>query len=69
MDTSEEEWDLTMNVNVKSMYFMIQAFLPIMIKGGGGSIINMSSVASSRLGNMIGHQICSVINVLFEKTM
>ena len=39
-----------MTLNVDSMYRMIRAFLPGMIERGGGSIINMSSVASSIRG-------------------
>ena len=39
-----------MTINVDSMYRMIRAFLPGMIERGGGSIINMSSVASSIRG-------------------
>ncbi len=47
LQCSEAQWDHSFNLNVKSMYFMIQTFLPKMIQHGGGSIINMSSVASS----------------------
>ena len=47
LDCDEEEWDFSFDLNVKAMYRMIRAFLPAMIGAGGGSIINMSSVASS----------------------
>ncbi|MGB3810594.1 MAG: SDR family oxidoreductase [Parvibaculum sp.] len=47
LDCTEKDWDFSMNLNVRSMYRMIQSFLPAMIDAGGGSIINMSSVASS----------------------
>lgn len=47
MECEEKDWDFSFALNVKSMYWMIRAFLPGMIKKGGGSIINMSSVASS----------------------
>ena len=50
LTTGEEEWRFSMTLNVDSMYRMIRAFLPGMIKRGGGSIINMSSVASSIRG-------------------
>lgn len=50
LDCEEEDWDFTFDVNVKSMYRTIRAFLPTMIDGGGGSIINMSSAASSVKG-------------------
>jgi 2-keto-3-deoxy-L-fuconate dehydrogenase len=47
LDCDEAEWDFSFDLNVKAMYRMIRAFLPGMIEAGGGSIINMSSVASS----------------------
>ena len=50
LECSEKDWDFSFNLNVKSMYLMISAFLPGMIENGGGSIINMSSVASSIKG-------------------
>ena len=50
LDCSEDDWDFSFNLNVKSMYRMISALLPAMIEGGGGSIVNMSSVASSIIG-------------------
>jgi 2-keto-3-deoxy-L-fuconate dehydrogenase len=50
LDCTESDWDEAMNVNVRSMFLMTKAFLPGMIEGGGGSIINMSSVVSSVSG-------------------
>ena len=50
IDCTESDWDEAMSVNVKSMFLMTKAFLPAMIDHGGGSIINMSSVASSVSG-------------------
>ena len=50
LTTGEDEWRFNMTLNVDSMYRMIRAFLPGMIERGGGSIINMSSVASSIRG-------------------
>ena len=48
LDCTEKDWDFTLNLNVRSMYLTIRAFLPAMLKrGGGASIINMSSGASS----------------------
>jgi len=47
LDCDEDQWDFSFDLNVKAMYRMIRAFLPGMIEAGGGSIINMSSVASS----------------------
>ncbi|OCT99932.1 hypothetical protein XELAEV_18005716mg [Xenopus laevis] len=50
LDCTEADWDFTMNVNVRSMYFMIKTFLPKMLAQKSGNIINMSSVASSIKG-------------------
>jgi len=50
LDCDETDWDFSSNVNVKSMYFMCKAVLPLMIKQKGGSIINVSSCASSLKG-------------------
>lgn len=44
-DCTEEDWDFGMTLNVRSMFRTIKAFLPGMIEKGGGSIINISSVA------------------------
>lgn len=48
VDTKEEMWGTTFDVNVKGMFLMCQQAIPHMIEGGGGSIINVSSVASIR---------------------
>ncbi|XP_076871614.1 dehydrogenase/reductase SDR family member 6 isoform X1 [Brachyhypopomus gauderio] len=50
LDCEEADWDFTMNLNVRSMYLMIKAFLPKMLACKSGNIINMSSVASSIKG-------------------
>jgi 2-keto-3-deoxy-L-fuconate dehydrogenase len=50
LDCSEEDWDLSFDLNVKSMHRTIQAFLPGMLERGRGSIINISSGASSVRG-------------------
>lgn len=50
LETTEERWDYTFDVNVKSMFHFIKAFLPKMIAKGKGSIINMSSAASTLRG-------------------
>jgi NAD(P)-dependent dehydrogenase (short-subunit alcohol dehydrogenase family) len=43
IDTTEEEWDRVMAVNVKSIFLMSKYTIPYMVKAGGGSIINTSS--------------------------
>ena len=49
-DCSQDDWDFSFNLNVRSMYFAIRAALPAMLAKGGGSIVNMASVASSVRG-------------------
>jgi 2-keto-3-deoxy-L-fuconate dehydrogenase len=50
LECSEDDWNFALSLNVTAQYRMIRAFLPNMIANGGGSIINMSSVASSIKG-------------------
>ena len=50
LECNEKDWDFSFDTNIKSMYFMCKAALPIMIKNNGGSIINVASVASSIKG-------------------
>jgi 2-keto-3-deoxy-L-fuconate dehydrogenase len=45
LDCSEDDWDFSFDVNVKSMHRTIKAFLPAMLASGGGSIVNISSAA------------------------
>ena len=50
LEASEAEWDFAFDLNVKSMFRTLSAFLPAMLAAGSGSIINMASVASSVKG-------------------
>jgi NAD(P)-dependent dehydrogenase (short-subunit alcohol dehydrogenase family) len=50
LDATDEQWEFGFNLNVRSMFWTIQAFLPGMLAKGGGSIVNMSSAASSVKG-------------------
>jgi 2-keto-3-deoxy-L-fuconate dehydrogenase len=50
LDATDDQWDFAFNLNVRSMFWTIQAFLPGMLEKGGGSIVNMSSAASSVKG-------------------
>jgi len=50
LDCEESDWDFAFELNVKSMYRLARAVLPGMLTHGGGSIINISSVASSIKG-------------------
>lgn len=48
VELSEEKWDLVFDVNVKSMFLACKYVLPHMERQGGGSIVNVSSLASVR---------------------
>ena len=48
VEVSEEDWDRVMSVNVKSMVLCSRYAIPRMIESGGGSIINISSIAGLR---------------------
>src|SRR4249920_3189183 len=50
LECSEKDWDFSFDLNVKSMHRIIKAFVPAMLKKGGGSIVNMSSGVSSIKG-------------------
>ncbi|MDQ7986210.1 SDR family oxidoreductase [Pseudomonas sp. G34] len=50
LDCDEAAWERSLQLNVTAMYRMIRATLPGMLARGGGSIINMASVASSIKG-------------------
>lgn len=50
LECSEEDWDFSFDLNVKSMHRTLRAFVPAMLKNGGGSIVNIASVASSLRG-------------------
>src|SRR6201997_5047198 len=45
LDCSDEDWDFSFDLNVKSMHRTIRSFLPAMLEGGGGAIVNISSAA------------------------
>ena len=50
LECEESDWDFSLDLNVRSMYRIIRAFLPAMLEAGGGAIINVSSIASSLRG-------------------
>jgi len=50
LDCSEQDWDFSFDLNVKSMHRTIKAFLPGMLKKKAGAIVNMSSAVSSIRG-------------------
>jgi len=50
LDCDEKAFEFSFNLNVRAMYRMTRAFLPAMLEHGGGSIINVASVAGSIKG-------------------
>ena len=48
VEVAEAEWDRVFAVNLKSAFLAMKHVIPVMVKQGGGSIINISSVASIR---------------------
>ncbi|NGM50925.1 SDR family oxidoreductase [Caulobacter sp. 602-2] len=50
LDCDEQAWAFSNDLNVTAQYRAIRAFLPAMLAAGGGSIVNMASVASSIKG-------------------
>jgi 2-keto-3-deoxy-L-fuconate dehydrogenase len=50
LDCTEQDWDFSFDLNVKSMHRTIRAVLPGMLEKSGGSIINVASGASSLRG-------------------
>src|SRR5437660_10124208 len=48
VEVSEAEWDRVFAVNLKSAFLAMKHVIPVMQKQGGGSIINISSIASIR---------------------
>ena len=50
LDCSEKDWDLSFDINVKSMHRTIKAYVPGMLEKGAGSIVNIASGAGSVRG-------------------
>lgn len=48
VDLPEAEWDRVMAVNLRSAFLTMKSVIPIMVRQGGGSIINISSIAAHR---------------------
>ena len=64
-ETSEEEWDRIVNVNMKGTFLCCRAVIPIMRKQGKGHIVNIASIAARNGGTMAGiHYVASKGGVL-----
>jgi len=47
LDCTEDDWQRTLDVNLKSMYLLCREAIPLMRKQGSGCVINMSSIAGT----------------------
>ena len=68
LEATEKEFDFAFNLNVKSMFRLMQCVLPGMIERRSGSIINMASVASSIKGTTTTNEtqsMCVCVSSLF----
>jgi NAD(P)-dependent dehydrogenase (short-subunit alcohol dehydrogenase family) len=50
LDVTDADWDRTLDINLKGMFLVCQAAIPHLRAGGGGRIVNLSSVAGVRAG-------------------
>lgn len=54
LDATEEQWDKTLQVNVKGYFWLCQAVAPLMMERESGKIINITSIAGITPGQMMG---------------
>lgn len=54
-ELEEEEWDLVLDTNLKGMYLVTRAVAPAIADGGGGAIVNMSTIESEVVVSSQGH--------------
>ncbi len=64
MEVTEELWDETLRVNLKSVYLCSRAAIPGMMRNGGGSIVNMASVQAFVSEYGISHYAASKSGIL-----
>ena len=53
-ELSVETWDETIAINLSGTFYVCRAALPIMVAGGGGAIVNITSVGADRAWQMVG---------------
>jgi len=61
---TEEEWDLVLSVNLKSAFLMSKYVIPVMIKRGGGAIVNTGSAQSVAAQSNSVHYVVSKHGIL-----
>ncbi|HEV7526896.1 MAG TPA: SDR family oxidoreductase [Acidimicrobiia bacterium] len=69
-ESTIEMWDDSMRVNVRSLFLFMQAVTPVMQRGGGGSIVNISSGAAAHEVSALmppGYTIYSVAKAALER--
>ncbi len=69
MDQDEKTFDITMNVNVKGVYVLSQLAARAMKAQGGGSIVNTSSIAGLRAGELGTYSVTKAAVVMLTQTM
>ena len=69
MTLDEAEWDQVMDVNVKSVVLTSRAAIPEMIKGGGGVITNLSSIAGLRAHSPLAYSVTKTAIIGLTQTM
>lgn len=62
-DITEEEWDFNFNVNIKGMFLVTQALVPLM-KEKGGRIVNTASMAAKKADPLLAHYTASKFAVV-----
>jgi NAD(P)-dependent dehydrogenase (short-subunit alcohol dehydrogenase family) len=60
VEVQEEGWERVLDVNLKSMMLTSKYAIPEMIEGGGGAIVNISSIAGLRAGSGGASILCRV---------
>ena len=68
-DLEEEEWARVMDTNLKGMMLTSGHTVPAMVKGGGGSIINVSSTAGIRAGPEVSYSAAKGAVISLTKSM
>lgn len=66
-ETTEKNWDLSLDVNLKGVFFLIQAVAPHMRNNGGGKVVNLTSIAAS-VGFADAHAYCAAKGGLLNLT-
>jgi NAD(P)-dependent dehydrogenase (short-subunit alcohol dehydrogenase family) len=69
VDVDEATWNETMDVNVKSMMLMSKHAIPVMAAGGGGSIINISSISALRPRGLTPYTVSKGAVIALTKAM